>query len=325
MEALDSVVVVRDYEPKDNGGVHYNFTNDFAMESLDFQICMGCLYSIVFIVGVFGNALVAFVVIRNVHMRTVTNIFIANLAFSDILLCFLGIPFTPLYTFMETWSFGGPMCYLLTYSQGVSIYISTFTLTSIAADRFHVILFPLRPRMKTETCVFIVVAIWIAALILTLPYGLNMKFFTQDGIDYCEEEWTESDMRIFSTFTTTLQFVIPFLIIAICYGCVSVRLNRRTKNRPGCSNSRREEADRERNRKTNRMLIAMVVVFAVCWMPLNLCNIVIDFNTEIENWRYYKAFFFIAHLIAMSSTCYNPFLYAWLNENFKKEFKLVSR
>jgi len=25
----------------------------------------------------------------------------------------------------------------------------------------------------------------------------------------------------------------------------------------------------------------------------------------------------------MSSTCYNPFLYAWLNENFRKEFKQV--
>ncbi|CAG4939286.1 unnamed protein product [Parnassius apollo] len=25
----------------------------------------------------------------------------------------------------------------------------------------------------------------------------------------------------------------------------------------------------------------------------------------------------------MSSTCYNPFLYAWLNENFRKEFKQI--
>lgn len=26
------------------------------------------------------------------------------------------------------------------------------------------------------------------------------------------------------------------------------------------------------------------------------------------------------HLIAMSSVCYNPFLYTWLNDNFRKEF-----
>lgn len=25
----------------------------------------------------------------------------------------------------------------------------------------------------------------------------------------------------------------------------------------------------------------------------------------------------------MSSTCYNPFLYAWLNDNFRKEFKCI--
>ena len=29
------------------------------------------------------------------------------------------------------------------------------------------------------------------------------------------------------------------------------------------------------------------------------------------------------HLFKRSSTIYNPFLYAWLNENFRKEFRLI--
>lgn len=32
---------------------------------------------------------------------------------------------------------------------------------------------------------------------------------------------------------------------------------------------------------------------------------------------------FLAHTIAMSSTCYNVFLYAWLNDNFRKELKRI--
>ena len=56
-----------------------------------------CLYSLIFLIGVAGNALVCYVVIRNKNMQTVTNIFIMNLALSDILLCMFSVPFTPLY------------------------------------------------------------------------------------------------------------------------------------------------------------------------------------------------------------------------------------
>lgn len=71
------------------------------------------------------------------------------------------------------------------------------------------------------------------------------------------------------------------------------------------------------------MLIAMVAVFGISWLPLNVVNIFNDFTTKTEEWPFYNVFFFISHCVAMSSTCYNPFLYAWLNENFRKEFKLV--
>lgn len=55
-------------------------------------------YSLIFIMGVFGNVLVCFVVFRNRLMQSVTNLFITNLALSDILLCILAVPFTPTYT-----------------------------------------------------------------------------------------------------------------------------------------------------------------------------------------------------------------------------------
>jgi neuropeptide F receptor len=60
--------------------------------------CM--LYTVIFILGIFGNVLVCYVVGRNKAMQTVTNFFITNLALSDILLCTLAVPFTPLYSFL---------------------------------------------------------------------------------------------------------------------------------------------------------------------------------------------------------------------------------
>ena len=79
----------------------------------------------------------------------------------------------------------------------------------------------------------------------------------------------------------------------------------------------------KRKRRTNKMLIAMVAIFVVCWLPLNVVHITSEYREEIAKWKYFVLVFFIAHVIAMSSTVYNPFLYAWMNENFKKEFKQV--
>ena len=69
------------------------------------------------------------------------------------------------------------------------------------------------------------------------------------------------------------------------------------------------------------MLIAMVVIFAICWLPLNIVHMVAEFHRS--ELRHYKVLFLSTHVIAMSSTIYNPFLYSWLNDNFRKEFQQI--
>jgi hypothetical protein len=89
----------------------------------------------------------------------------------------------------------------------------------------------------------------------------------------------------------------------------------------GSVSLRREEMERERTRRTNSMLISMVVIFVISWLPLNIYNLIHDFYAAAASWRFTRAFFVLTHAVAMSSCCYNPFLYAWLNDNFRNEFK----
>lgn len=290
------------------------------------QSCFIMIYVLIFIMGVFGNVLVCFVVFRNKLMQSVTNLFITNLALSDILLCILAVPFTPSYTFLKRWIFGTVLCHLVPYAQGVSVYCSTLTLTAIAIDRFFVIIYPFQQRMRLIACILVIFVIWTVSLLLTLPYGLYMQVvrWNLTGEHYCEEAWPTEDYRkVYGTVTSVLQFLMPFLIVTFCYICVSIRLNDRHKTKPGAKTSKKEEFDRDRKKRTNRMLIAMVLVFGLSWLPLNVVNVLNDFYINTSEWKIYNVLFFLAHSIAMSSTCYNPFLYAWLNDNFRKEFKLV--
>ncbi|XP_067125781.1 prolactin-releasing peptide receptor-like [Centruroides vittatus] len=303
----------------------YPDTTDYVTSLPAFRAFFCCLYVIIFLLGICGNVLVCYVVFRNKSMQTVTNFFITNLGLSDILLCTFAVPFTPLYIFMQEWVFGTVLCRLVPYAQGVSVYISAFTLMSIAIDRFFVIIYPFKPRLKLNICYMIIVSIWITGALLTLPYGIFMNMVLADnGKWYCDEVWnSESNRRAFGFSTSILQFVVPFIIITFCYMRVCGKLRRRAKFKPGAKSQKKEEMERERTRRTNRMLIAMVVIFGASWLPINMYNLIVDFYIPASNWKYLSAFFFLSHAAAMSSTCYNPFLYAWLNENFRKEFKTV--
>lgn len=280
------------------------------------------IYTIIFVLGVLGNLLVCFVVIRNKAMQTVTNLFISNLALSDIFLCVFAVPFTPLYSFRGNWSWGALLCHIMPFAQGCSVYISTLTLMSIAIDRFFVIIYPFKPRMKIETCITVIIMIWTFSVTVTLPYAIFMTYYDVELGRFCEETWPSENLRqVFGTVTSVLQFLLPFTVIGFCYTCVSFKLNDRAKAKAASKNSRKEELDKNRKRRTNQMLIAMVMIFGLSWLPLNLINLCNDFYMYAIHLKYYFLIFFIAHVIAMSSTCYNPFIYAWMNENFRKEFK----
>ncbi|MBN3305901.1 NPY6R protein, partial [Amia calva] len=73
------------------------------------------------------------------------------------------------------------------------------------------------------------------------------------------------------------------------------------------------------------MLMSIVVAFAVCWLPLNIFNIIFDWNHETLQNCSHNLVFTLCHLVAMLSTCINPIFYGFLNKNFQKDLNLMVR
>ena len=72
------------------------------------------LYALMILFGASGNLLVILVVIRNRAMRTARNVFIVNLAVSDLMLCLITMPLTLVEILYQTWQvslnyFGSPV------------------------------------------------------------------------------------------------------------------------------------------------------------------------------------------------------------------------
>jgi cholecystokinin-like receptor len=81
------------------------------------------LYSVIFLLAVIGNALVIMTLVQNKRMRTVTNLFLLNLAISDLLLGIFCMPITLVGMLLRDFIFGEIMCKLLPYLQGM--YLTT--------------------------------------------------------------------------------------------------------------------------------------------------------------------------------------------------------
>lgn len=280
-------------------------------------------YAVIFIVGATGNFLTCYVVVRNPSMQSVTNIFIANLAVSDALMCLISVPFTPFSIWPAVWYFGSFLCHLVPLIQAISVYVSTLTLTAISADRFVVICYPFRARLKVSLCVMVLLLIWAFSICMSMPMGVYM---TVDQNEMCRENWPDMEhMNMYTLANMLVQFAFPLCIITFCYSMVSMRLSERVRRKMGSRTSReRDDQDIKRKRRTNRMLIAMVLIFAFCWLPLNTLHVIITFfNPRVVYSEHFLVTFSFCHVVGMSSTCYNPFIYAYLNENFRKEFKAV--
>lgn len=76
------------------------------------------LYAIIFFLAVIGNSLVILTLVQNKRMRTITNVFLLNLAISDLFVGVLCMPFTLVGMLKRDFVFGEFMCKILPFLQG---------------------------------------------------------------------------------------------------------------------------------------------------------------------------------------------------------------
>ncbi|XP_043913127.1 probable G-protein coupled receptor 83 [Protopterus annectens] len=280
-------------------------------------------YSVIIVISLFGNVLVCHVVIKNKRMHSATSLFIVNLAVSDIMITILNTPFTLVRFVNSTWVFGKVMCHISRFVQYCSLHVSTLTLTAIAVDRHQVILNPLKPRMSLSKGVLSIAVIWVMGTCFSLPHAIYQKLFQYNYRpstvrSFCVPDFPEPEQlfwKYLDLSTFLLLYLLPLVIITVTYSRLAKKLWLR--NAIGDITTEQYITHRKNKKKSIKMLVLVVLVFAVCWFPLN-CYVVLVSSLRI---RAKNLLYFALHWFAMSSTCYNPFIYCWLNESFRLELK----
>lgn len=291
--------------------------------------------------GLVGNSLVIVVTLTQQKMRTSVNLFLLNLAFSDLTFLVVCVPFMAYHYAAENWLIGEAACKLSQYILYVTVYVTVYTLVSISVARFLHIVCAYREVRTRGFIAGLVGAIWVTMLTVNVPILLiyRVKEFPSDiaaePYYYCGMEAPQiHGRRLFLSFFV-LTYLAPLTTIATMYLLIlrylnrkqrrsSLRLQRKstmtsTMTGEGTTTGNGSSATR-RNNYATRISIAIVVVFGMCWLPLNVHLLIAYYGVQPVS-RTYEVFRLLCHVFAYSNSCMNPFIYHYVSTDFRQSLR----
>ncbi|CAI5452090.1 unnamed protein product [Caenorhabditis angaria] len=297
-------------------------------------------YGFIFIGGIIGNGLlIASILVRK--KLSVANIFLINLAVSDLLLCITAVPITPVLAFMKRWIFGLFMCKMVPACQAFSVLISSWSLCFIAIDRYRSIVTPLKDPWSTKHAKMFLMITWGVAFLASYPLSTSQNLRSLKAhvnVTLCEVfcgefDW-QSDQYSKLVYTTSLfliQLIVPSCIMSFCYWKILQKVRTDWLVDEGSMLTAAQQAQTAvRKRRVMYVLILMVIVFMTCWTPISVVNLAKDYGTHSKffNWLQQK---FISrqmyfkmlniHFLAMTSIVSNPVLYFWMSKRHRRALK----
>lgn len=280
------------------------------------------LYAIVCIIGLLGNTLVIYVVLRFSNMQTVTNMYILNLAIADE--CFLiGIPFLIKTMYLGEWSFGKNMCKIYMVSTSITQFTSSIFLLIMSADRYIAICRHVSAgKYRTPFVSRLVSSIaWSASVLIMLPIMLyaNTIENKETGRYSCTILWTGSEGHTpgfsFTLYSLILGFVTPLCFIMTFY-CLVIRKLKAVGRKTNKSKNKRRS-----HRKATKLVLTVITVYILFWLPYWISQVaLITSPADKCSTRLEIIIFLLSGCLAYSNSAINPILYAYLSDNFKKCF-----
>uniref|UniRef100_A0A1I7Z7X5 G_PROTEIN_RECEP_F1_2 domain-containing protein n=1 Tax=Steinernema glaseri TaxID=37863 RepID=A0A1I7Z7X5_9BILA len=268
------------------------------------------IYAIIFILGIVGNVAIIHVTLQHRTLQTVQNMFILNLAASDIIVCLLSLPITPVTNIFKNWYFGSVLCRLIPWVQGVSVFICTFSLGAIALDRYILVVHPhVRPLSK-HGALIATAFLWTLSVIVTLPYAIYMYVESYQRIDARSSALEHSNISCElprdSAYSSGLQEESDANIASL--------IEQHEKERQRLINQ---------TRRTTIILVSMVVIFGLTWLPHNVVSLIIEYDEKQNFFQVFDMDFsylvnLFTHSVAITNIVSNPVLYAWLNPTFRE-------
>ncbi|KAM9039769.1 cysteinyl leukotriene receptor 2 [Sarcophilus harrisii] len=276
------------------------------------------VYLVVFVLGALGNGFSIFIFLQPSKKPKSVNVFMLNLAVSDLLfVCTL--PFRADYYLRGShWVFGETACRIMSYSFHANMYVSVYFLTVLSIVRFLATVCPFRLLHVTSlrTAWSLCAAIWVLVL---APSGLLLSSGTsKNGKRASCLEMNLSKitrLRILNHVVMVVGFALPFCTLTICYLLMIKSLLRLKVPK---SNARIS------HKKALITVTIALILFVLCFLPYHILRTLylIQWREGRCNEQLHKAVI-VTMAMAVANSCLNPLLYYFAGENFKQRLRAV--
>lgn len=274
-----------------------------------------------------------------------SNFFILHLAITD--LVFRAVSVIRRTSGRENLDLSLHHCQLAIFSQFTCAAVTFVLLIGIAFDRYLHILFPLRSLTIKTRKYFIIISIWLYALMISSGFIASATIhpvhfppqrhtplhpllnMTRANITnfkpfrtHCIPGISGSlERKIAFTIYFVFAFAVPLILIIFAYTKMTVFLWKRTKTNNAINSSMAKA-----KLKAIQMLILVVFSFLISWGPIMILDMIVSYPISKDK-RTFRKFSVrpVLECISQTSSIFNPFIYAFGDVNFRRRLRHCCR
>jgi hypothetical protein len=314
----------------DYNSTRYSYT-DFGEKDINehdvefFKQYQVTIYAFPFIFGTISNVILLIIIICNKDMRTVPNMYIINLAISDII--YLTVLFTEACAnrMSDTWLDGDIICTFLPFCRRMSVGLSAYSIAMFSFQRYRVTVNSFQVRVSSHaTCrstLATICGVWIVAALFAVPSVLSKYQCEHFGkiIQY---------YKYVVIFELIVSCVLPLCVVTFSYIMTARHLVERS-----CSISEGTQIHQLTTRRnTAKIVVGLALVFMISYVPYHALwayfiytekdSFPYVLNDLLKNSDYkFQYTYLISTGLLLINSCFNPVALFCTSSQFRQHLK----
>ncbi|XP_060105363.1 lysophosphatidic acid receptor 6-like [Heteronotia binoei] len=260
------------------------------------------IYSLLFVVGLPLNIAALWIFFFRGTLRSITIIYMKNLAASDLLLL-ASLPLR-VYYYSKRPPLSQMVCEIAGLLLLVNMYSSIFLLTCISWDRCMAVCFPFHPQAQAlrRRAKYICAGVWLLSILGTIPSYFAHK---EKNNTLCFDSRPQYVMDPCISGAMVLSFAIPLVIMVTC-SCSLLRV---------VHQSTVVQMELVNGTKIQHMVVTNVAIFLVCFLPYHL--VVLCYQMPALDKDHWDVVYRYALLLACANATLDPLAYYFATETFQ--------
>jgi hypothetical protein len=280
-------------------------------------------YTVLFIFGTTANVILLIIIIFNKDMRTVPNMYILNLATSDMISLLANA--SVCYELHDTlfWHYGTFMCTFLPFCRRLSVGLSAYSVAVLSIQRYRVTVNPFHVRVSSlstwRVTVVTICGVWILAALFAIPAAL-----AGDACLVCSLYDCKSYYKPVVIFELLVSCALPLCVIA--FSNIKAARHLVKSALPISDNIQHPLAETRKN--TAKIVFGLTVVFLISLVPYHIFMTYSPLS-DIDQFQFWYSMaprplqytFVISICLLLTNSCLNPVAIFCTSCVFRRHFK----